>query len=252
MLAAQLRLAAARASPLARAAGGTLLHSPGRCRGAQGLAAAGAARLPTLGAWQRPAAGAWLRPAAGSGREWRQYAASTVQEQQALAAAQPASASAAAAAPGGALASTQTLARVAAGCFSSAVLLAALHTIVRVEGGNKACHWRTHPAEAPATEAVVLDVRGMKCGGCSAAVKRMLLQQPGVAGAAVNLLTETAVVQVAVQESAVGQSPDELAAAAAAVLTSKGFPAQLRSVEAGVADDAAALSERKQEELKKR
>lgn len=99
---------------------------------------------------------------------------------------------------------------------------------------------------------MVLDVRGMKCGGCSAAVKRMLLQQPGVAGAAVNLLTETAVVQVAVQQGGTEQAPEELAAAAAAHLTSKGFPAQLRSVEAGVADDAAALSQRKQEELKKR
>ncbi|PRW05833.1 copper-transporting ATPase chloroplastic [Chlorella sorokiniana] len=203
MLAHQLRLAAARAAPLARAAGTTLLRSPGRCRAAQSLAAAGAARLPSLGAWQRPAAGAWLRPADGSKREWRQYAASAVEEQQAPAAAQTAAAAVAA------------------------------------------------PGDAPATEAVVLDVRGMKCGGCSAAVKRMLLQQPGVAGAAVNLLTETAVVQVAVQQGSGGQSPDELAAAAAEVLTSKGFPAQLRSVEAGVADDAAALSERKQEELKK-
>lgn len=107
-------------------------------------------------------------------------------------------------------------------------------------------------AEGPATEAVVLDVRGMKCGGCSAAVKRMLLQQPGVAGAAVNLLTETAVVQVAVPGADSAQAPAELAAAAAAVLTAKGFPAQLRSVEAGVADDAATLSERKEQELRKR
>jgi len=43
----------------------------------------------------------------------------------------------------------------------------------------------------------------MKCGGCSAAVKRMLLQQPGVAAAAVNLLTETAAVQVAAGDPAV-------------------------------------------------
>lgn len=52
------------------------------------------------------------------------------------------------------------------------------------------------PPPAGATRAVVLEVGGMKCGGCSAAVKRILLQQPSVAGAAVNLLTETAVVQV--------------------------------------------------------
>lgn len=41
---------------------------------------------------------------------------------------------------------------------------------------------------------VVLEVGGMKCGGCSAAVKRMLVQRPDVAEAAVNLLTETAAV----------------------------------------------------------
>lgn len=36
----------------------------------------------------------------------------------------------------------------------------------------------------------------MKCGACSAAVKRMLLTRPEVASAAVNLMTETAAVQV--------------------------------------------------------
>ena len=45
-------------------------------------------------------------------------------------------------------------------------------------------------------ETVVLDVGGMKCGGCSAAVKRMLLTRPDVDSAAVNLLTETAAVRV--------------------------------------------------------
>lgn len=36
----------------------------------------------------------------------------------------------------------------------------------------------------------------MKCGGCSASVKRILEGQPGVQAAAVNLLTESAVVRV--------------------------------------------------------
>ena len=70
-------------------------------------------------------------------------------------------------------------------------------------------------AHAPhAHESVVLDVGGMKCGGCSAAVKRMLLQQPGVTAAAVNLLTETAAVQFSGDAKALGP-------AAAEVLTSK-------------------------------
>lgn len=45
-------------------------------------------------------------------------------------------------------------------------------------------------------QTLVLDVGGMKCGGCSAAVKSILLKQPGVKGAAVNLLTESAAVTV--------------------------------------------------------
>jgi copper chaperone CopZ len=69
------------------------------------------------------------------------------------------------------------------------------------------------PAPAPAT--VVLDVGGMKCGGCSAAVKRMLLGHPGVAAAAVNLLTETAAVQVD------GADPAVLGPQAAELLTAK-------------------------------
>lgn len=53
------------------------------------------------------------------------------------------------------------------------------------------------PPEPPvhAGEQVLLDVGGMKCGGCSAAVKRMLLARPDVESAAVNLITETAAVR---------------------------------------------------------
>lgn len=48
-------------------------------------------------------------------------------------------------------------------------------------------------AEAPL---VLLDVGGMKCGGCSAAVKRMLAARPDVESAAVNLVTETAAIRL--------------------------------------------------------
>ena len=105
---------------------------------------------------------------------------------------------------------------------------------------------------------MVLDVSGMKCGGCSAAVKRILLQQPGVHAAAVNLLTETAVVQVAAAAATTRMDvpspppPQALAATAAEALTAKGFPSRLRSSEEGLAEDAATLSQRKEEELRKR
>lgn len=54
------------------------------------------------------------------------------------------------------------------------------------------------PGVAPAAEpeTVILEVKEMKCGGCSAAVKRILLTHPQVQSAAVNLLTETAAVKV--------------------------------------------------------
>jgi cation transport ATPase len=41
-----------------------------------------------------------------------------------------------------------------------------------------------------------LNVGGTKCGGCSAAVKRILQSKPEVEAAAVNILTEIAVVKV--------------------------------------------------------
>lgn len=58
----------------------------------------------------------------------------------------------------------------------------------------------------------------MKCGGCSAAVKRMLLTKPGVANAAVNLLTETAAVTV---RPPAGADPAAFAAEVADFVSSK-------------------------------
>jgi Cu2+-exporting ATPase len=53
------------------------------------------------------------------------------------------------------------------------------------------------PAEPPASAAqpvapLLLDIEGMKCGGCVRAVEQRLLAQPGVRQASVNLLTRTA------------------------------------------------------------
>lgn len=62
----------------------------------------------------------------------------------------------------------------------------------------------------------VLDVQGMKCGGCSAAVKRILQQQDYIATAGVNLVTNTAAVGVSE-----GPNAQALANEAAQLLTSK-------------------------------
>ena len=43
-----------------------------------------------------------------------------------------------------------------------------------------------------AVQTVVLDVEGMKCGGCVRAVERTLLEQPGVQRVDVNLVSRAA------------------------------------------------------------
>ena len=58
----------------------------------------------------------------------------------------------------------------------------------------------------------MLDVSGMKCGGCSASVKRILLSNEAVQHAAVNLLTETAVVKLKPAESSAEKAAELLTA----------------------------------------
>lgn len=60
------------------------------------------------------------------------------------------------------------------------------------------------PSPSAPSCTVLLEVGDMKCGGCSAAVKRMLLTRPEVAAAAVNLITETAAVTVRCGEGVQG------------------------------------------------
>ncbi|HEY9889118.1 MAG TPA: heavy metal translocating P-type ATPase [Candidatus Obscuribacterales bacterium] len=80
----------------------------------------------------------------------------------------------------------------------------------------------------PSTQAVVLDVSGMKCAGCVRAVEKQLTACEGVVSATVNLITEVAVVEAAA-EAAI--APQTLADR----LTQAGFPTQPR----GPADDPA-------------
>jgi Cu2+-exporting ATPase len=51
---------------------------------------------------------------------------------------------------------------------------------------------RSAPPEPAASEPVLLELEGMKCGGCVRAVEQRLLQQQGVRQVSVNLLTRTA------------------------------------------------------------
>ncbi|WIA18868.1 hypothetical protein OEZ85_003541 [Tetradesmus obliquus] len=76
---------------------------------------------------------------------------------------------------------------------------------------------------AAVEEVILLDVGGMKCGGCVGHVKKLLEEHPAVLHATVNLATETALVRVTL---AAGADLDKLAADLAKVLTSAGFKSQ--------------------------
>lgn len=76
---------------------------------------------------------------------------------------------------------------------------------------------------SPIRQTVVLDVEGMKCGGCVKAVERTLLAQPGVQRADVNLVTRSAWLDLAMDEGDVGQ--------VLSALSDRGFPAEERSLE---------------------
>jgi len=70
----------------------------------------------------------------------------------------------------------------------------------------------------PATQHIVLDVEGMKCGGCVRAIEKHLQSYPGVLAVTVNLATRQAQVVADVTQVI----PEKLAQ----FLTQKGFPSQ--------------------------
>jgi P-type Cu2+ transporter len=76
--------------------------------------------------------------------------------------------------------------------------------------------------ETATLQKALVDVQGMQCAGCSAAVEKQLLAIPGVATASVNLLTAMAVV-----EHGADVCPIDLAQQ----LTNQGFPSQLRTAQ---------------------
>ena len=82
-------------------------------------------------------------------------------------------------------------------------------------------------------EPLLLEIEGMKCGGCVRAVERRLLEQPGVQQASVNLLTRTAWVQLDPALGAAGV-PDPLPALQQA-LAGLGFQARRREASLEVA-----------------
>eukprot|EP00899_Mesostigma_viride_P024688 jgi/Mesvir1/5403/Mv15475-RA.2 len=116
----------------------------------------------------------------------------------------------------------------------------------------------TRPASAPPSPApgksdvILLNVEGMKCGGCSAAVKRMLSADPRVESAAVNLLTNTAAVVIrhGAREPP-SSKPNQVAEELSTMLSGKGFPTSSRQNDASMASIfAKAAGERRAQAMK--
>ncbi|KAG2440429.1 hypothetical protein HYH02_010314 [Chlamydomonas schloesseri] len=99
-------------------------------------------------------------------------------------------------------------------------------------------------------EVVLLDVGGMKCGGCVGHVKKILEEQPGVTSASVNLATETALVRVLVPRgsksggggAAAGGALAALGEKLAQALTDAGFTSKRRDPDTSSSSLAAALA----------
>jgi P-type Cu2+ transporter len=79
------------------------------------------------------------------------------------------------------------------------------------------------PNTTPATlQKALVNIEGMRCAGCVAAVEKHLLATPGVVSASVNLLTAMAVVE---------HQPELAPIDLAQRLTAKGFPSRLRDLQ---------------------
>ncbi len=76
-------------------------------------------------------------------------------------------------------------------------------------------------AKTTSQKSVLLDIDGMKCGGCVLSVEKILLSQPIIEKASVNLVARTAWIQLTNAE----QSIDPVLIA----LADRGFPSKLRS-----------------------
>ncbi|OKH19750.1 heavy metal translocating P-type ATPase [[Limnothrix rosea] IAM M-220] len=94
----------------------------------------------------------------------------------------------------------------------------------------------------PQNDAVTttLDVQGMRCAGCVAAVERQLKQQSGVLTATVNLITEVAVVSYEQEKVAPEAIADKL--------TAMGFPTQPRLTDTETFEDYQAKRKSSQRE----
>jgi Cu2+-exporting ATPase len=98
------------------------------------------------------------------------------------------------------------------------------------------------PPESPRLEPLLLDIEGMKCGGCVRAVEQRLLEQPGVRQASVNLLTRTAWVEL--DPALAAQPLEQRSVALQEALAALGFQARPRSAESPLLSRSERLQQR--------
>ena len=97
-------------------------------------------------------------------------------------------------------------------------------------------------ADSAPPAVLLLDIEGMKCGGCLRAVEQKLLAQPGVRQASVNLLSRTAWVEL--DASPTDPGAQSLAEALAEALAGLGFAARVRDAEEAPASRRERLRQR--------
>ncbi|UPR03744.1 heavy metal transporting ATPase [Chloropicon primus] len=114
-----------------------------------------------------------------------------------------------------------------------------VEAVVRTTGEEDATELSSEPGKETT---VLLEVSGMRCGGCSANVKKKLLEHPKVSKASVNLLTGTAAITVELVD---GGSAESTAIEVAEAVESKGFKCALRT---GEASTTAGGDQREEEE----
>ena len=98
-------------------------------------------------------------------------------------------------------------------------------------------------ADSAPPAVLLLDIEGMKCGGCLRAVEQKLLAQPGVRQASVNLLSRTAWVELDAASST-DPGAQSLADALAEALAGLGFAARVRDAEEAPASRRERLRQR--------
>ncbi|KAK8617553.1 hypothetical protein V6N13_080463 [Hibiscus sabdariffa] len=118
------------------------------------------------------------------------------------------------------------------GTSSSAASFPKRFHLLRSGGRDSKAKVRAGAADDLSSDAIILNVGGMSCGGCVSSVKKILESQPQVSSASVDLTKATAIVCPVSEAKALPNWQKELGEALAKHLTTCGFQSNLRGEEA--------------------